>query len=210
VDQNFIQKLSSRLNEPLPGMQAHLKMAPYKRLFLDYPDVNAMNPKIGSVLILLYPSDADFSLVFIKRTEYKGVHSGQISFPGGKFEPADINLQTTALRETQEETGANENDITILGNLSNLYIPPSNFLVTPFVGYTAQRPQFNPDAREVEFIIEVKLSEFIRALDNISEKPIKTTYNSFINAPFFDINGYHVWGATGMISGEFAEIAAGL
>jgi 8-oxo-dGTP pyrophosphatase MutT (NUDIX family) len=210
VAKDFIKKLSQRLQQPLPGMEAHLKLAPYKRLFLDYPDINAMNPKIGSVLILLYPSDSDFSMVYIKRTEYKGVHSGQISFPGGRFEPEDISLETTALREAREETGADDAQITILGKLSNLYIPPSNFLVSPYVGFTDQRPFFIPDAREVESIIEVKLSEFLTALDNVSEKQIQTTYNKFINAPYFDIKGYHVWGATGMISCEFAAITAGL
>nr|MBA3899673.1 CoA pyrophosphatase [Bacteroidota bacterium] len=148
----------------------------------------------------------DYSVVFIKRAEYKGVHSGQISFPGGKFELADKTENITALRETREEIGIDDTKIQILGSLTKLYISPSNFLVSPFIGYLHSRPVFYPDAREVEIIIEVELSNLIKAFSHIKEKSIKTSADLMISAPSIDVLGHQVWGATAMISSEFIEV----
>jgi 8-oxo-dGTP pyrophosphatase MutT (NUDIX family) len=203
---DFIHKLKEELSRPLPGAQAQYLMAPLGRLNTNLPDLESLNPKKGSVLILLYPTASDYTVVFIKRTEYKGVHSGQVSFPGGKFEPADETDDVTALRETKEEIGIDDAKIHLLGSLTKLYIPPSNFLVSPFIGYVDFIPAFNPDAREVESVIKTSLSSLLDAFTKVREKQIKTSEDLIISAPFIDVCGHHLWGATAMISSEFIEV----
>lgn len=203
---SFIQELQSKLLLPLPGIDAQSKMAPLGRLIYEYPDFEAFNPKKGSVLILLYPHGNGFKVVFIKRTEYKGVHSGQVSFPGGRFEPSDFTLDVTALRETKEEIGVDVEKVLILGNLTQLYISPSNFLVSPFIGFIDENPNFVPDKREVEAIIEADLSDLGHAFRDVQEKQIRTSGDIVITAPYLDVSGHHIWGATAMISSEFMEV----
>jgi hypothetical protein len=139
------------------------------------------------------------------RPRYPGVHSGQISLPGGKVEPTDQDLAETALRESKEEIGVNPENIRLLGNLTNLYIPPSNFMVTPFVGYQSVRPVFKPDPSEVAEIIEVSLDSF---LDNsiIRQKRMKLALGLTMKVPAYCIGSHVIWGATAMILSEFRVI----
>ncbi|HEX2934725.1 MAG TPA: CoA pyrophosphatase [Bacteroidales bacterium] len=197
---SFILNLRERLNEALPGEAAQLKMAPsYRHMF-------PLNDKEGNagVMILLYPVSGELTTVFMKRTEYPGVHSGQISFPGGRFEPEDSDLQTTALRETEEEFGIAARNIEVLGKLTPLYIPVSRMEVHPFVGYLAERPMFSPDPREVERLIEIKIADLLQT-SIVKTKPQNyKDYKGF--APYFEVHENHVWGATAMILSEFLEI----
>ncbi|MFB6306378.1 MAG: CoA pyrophosphatase, partial [Flavobacteriales bacterium] len=133
----------------LRGDEAHLAMSSYKEKEKSRENVKK-DAKTSAVLLLLFPTENhSLETVFIQRPEYDGVHSGQISFPGGGREIHDKNLKETSLRETREEIGVLDNEVSIIGNLSDLYIPPSNYLVTPFVGYTDKAPNFNPDSNEV-------------------------------------------------------------
>ena len=181
-------------------------MAPNHRLTYDFTDMLALNPKRGSVLILIYTENDEFLTVFIKRTEYKGVHSGQVSFPGGRFEPGDLNYEKTALRESQEEIGINISEVEIIGKLSDLYIPPSNFLVSPFIGFISSRPLFKMDKKEVAGIIEVPLNNLLEKSENHGTGYIKTSNNVAIQAPFYEVGGYQIWGATAMITSEFIAV----
>ncbi len=95
----------------------------------------------------------------ILRPAYDGVHSGQVAFPGGRYEKTDENLIRTALREAQEEIGLRLNDVKVLGILTELFIPASNFYVLPVVATIPYRPDFYPDPREVEDIFEIKLKD---------------------------------------------------
>ncbi len=196
----FIVKLKNQLKENLPGEAAQLKMAPsYRHLF-------PMNEKEGDagVMILLYPASGKLTTVFMKRTEYPGIHSGQISFPGGRFEQEDIDLQTTALRETEEEFGINAQTIDVLGKLTSLLIPVSRIEVHPFVGYLPQRPMFLPNPEEVASLIEVKIFDLLNA-SIIKTKPHR--YKDFNGSiPYYEIDENHVWGATAMILAEFTEV----
>jgi 8-oxo-dGTP pyrophosphatase MutT (NUDIX family) len=196
----FIQNLKKRLKKALPGEAAQLMMAPsYRHLF-------PANEKEGDagVMILLYPVSGELTTVFMKRTEYPGVHSGQISFPGGRFEKEDIDLQTTALRETEEEFGINAKTIDVLGKLTPLLIPVSRMEVHPFVGYLPQQPMFLPNPEEVASLIEVKISDLLNA-STIKTKP--HSYKDFNGSiPYYEFEENHVWGATAMILAEFTEI----
>jgi len=203
--EHFIASISEALSRPLPGMQAQLRMSSMKRIQELAGTVSTSKAKPSSVLLLFYPIGNDIYTIFIQRPDYEGVHSGQISLPGGKREPDDSNLTETALRESYEEVGIIPEKIRILGKLSDLYIPPSRFLVSPFVGYSTQRPDFIIDPSEVDEIIEIKIR------DLFSDTALQVTKHRIglgihIKAPAFVVNGYVIWGATAMILSEFKEM----
>ncbi len=202
---DFIKGLRERLGGTLPGLAAQLKMASVSRIIENGKVRVTSNAKKGGVLVLFYPVDGKASLVFMKRTEYPGVHSGQVSFPGGAWEPEDMNLTVTALREAEEEIGADRETIETIGMLSDLFIPPSNFLVSPVVAFTKKRPDFRPDPVEVAKIIEVPLEYFLRA-ETRQIREITVFPGEKLEAPCFYVNGEVIWGATAMILNELIEV----
>jgi len=202
--EEVIAGIVKRLAEPLPGRDSQNKMASLRRI--SALAVNRVKKPIkSSVLILLYPFYDEAGFVVILRPDYGGVHSGQISLPGGKFEDDDLSLSYTALRETKEEIGAKPEDIQILGQLTDLYIPPSNFIVTPFIGVTPLRPKFVADPTEVAKIIEIRLSELLNK-DNMTMRSIKLPLGIRMKVPCWVINQEIIWGATAMILSEFQEL----
>jgi 8-oxo-dGTP pyrophosphatase MutT (NUDIX family) len=200
MKKQWVNRLIDELKKPLPGIEAQLRLSPPVRLH----NVKTKTPRRSAVLILLYPKDSKPYIVFIKRGEYKGVHSGQISLPGGMYKKTDRILRQTALRETMEETGVIENQVEIIGNLTPLHIPISNFNVYPFVGYCLDRPVFKPDPFEVKYIIEAALNELLDT-ENQKHKLMHIGGNE-IEIPYFDLHGDHLWGATAMIISEFLEV----
>ncbi len=159
-------------------------------------------PFKAGVLVLFYPnSEGKTMLVLILRKTYEGVHSGQIALPGGKMEIQDNDLKATALRETWEEVGAEPKKIKIWRELTEIYIPPSNFLVHPFLGTLKETPNFIPQENEVEAILEVDLEDFMNESFQIETK-MTTSYAVDISVPAFQFDGHIVWGATGMILNE--------
>lgn len=201
----FIGRLKFRLALPLPGANAHYMMAhPYRKQSFLYRNIPA-DAKKGSVLILLYVVENSINTVLIVRSDYEGVHSGQVAFPGGRFEEADIDLKTTALREASEEIGIVPSDVEIIGKLTQLYIPPSNFVVEPYIGITNYQPAFHPDKNEVKEVVEVSIHQI---MDNsiIGEKEILLRNKMRVLSPYFDIKGHTVWGATAMILSELRQI----
>lgn len=195
----FFKKLKDALSEKLPGKDVQYRMAPTGRLPL-FPNKKVIN---GSVLILLYPHNG-IHVVLIKRSDYEGPHGGQVSFPGGKSEPGDPDLIYTALREAKEEIGINPGDVTILGTLTPLYIPPSNFMVSPVVAYSDIIPDFQIDTREVNYVFTPSIDDFIEP-DTLRYKTLEI-FKENISVPYFDVNNEEVWGATAMIMNEFLEI----
>ena len=141
----------------------------------------------------------------MKRQEYSGTHSGQVSLPGGRFEPEDITLHQTALRETEEEIGIPREQIRVLGELTQLFIPPSNYLVKPLVGYVEQTPEFQPDPREVKELFSVQLPELLD--DRLFQKTDMTVRQLRVkDIPYYAFNNEIVWGATAMILSEFRQV----
>lgn len=197
----FIEQLKTRLQQPLPGEEAQYRMAPISRLQNKFISPDIYNPKKSAVLILLFPDHTHIKTVFIERPVYEGVHSGQVAFPGGKFEESDTDLKQTALRETFEEIGVSPDKITIIGQLTDLYINPSNFLVSPFIGYLNEPPDFIIDPREVQKIVTYDLFDLNN--DTIrSEKEITFSGGFTLKTPYYDIEGLTVWGATAMMISE--------
>ncbi len=175
----------------------------------DYKSDQNKPPRKAAVLCLLYPgpnNETFFTLT--RREEYPGVHSAQVSFPGGKVEREDRSLYQTAIRETEEEIGVLRDSVHYLRALNDLYIPPSNFLVSPFVSYSKSRPEFKTN-REVAALLEVNLK------DLLNEKNLKDTIMNFadgknIETQYFDLNNHKVWGATAIILYEFRTLIKGL
>lgn len=204
-------RLSERMASPLPGLQAQLRMASKLRLKAAQTyDPDTSNAKIGAVLIALYPDEMGFvRTVLMKRPDYDGTHSGQVSFPGGKMEEADATVIETALREAEEEVNIKPNEVKVIGQLTNLYIPPSNFLVHPVLGILERPPLLMPDKHEVQSIHLPELSYLLRD-DIIEEKDIILSSGFKMRTPYFEVDGHTVWGATAMMIAELKEIMKGI
>jgi 8-oxo-dGTP pyrophosphatase MutT (NUDIX family) len=204
--QDFLHFVPNFAQAKLPAVAAHLKMAPLERVeALKNLDINAKNPRIAAVMMLLYPKNEITHLVLIVRNAYNGVHSSQIAFPGGKYEIEDENYEQTALRETYEEVGVLPEKITVLKAFTPMYIPPSNFLVYPFLGICKEEIYFYPDPKEVADIIELPLSVFLDD-EIVIETKLTTSYATNISVPAFKIENHIVWGATAMILSELKEV----
>ena len=204
--QDFLQYVPNLIPVELPATLAHIKMAPKERIeALKNLDFKAENPRIAAVMMLFYPKNGKTHLVLIVRNAYNGVHSSQIAFPGGKYENTDADYAETALRETHEEVGIAPNKIEVIKQFSPMYIPPSNFLVHPFLGISKEELQFYPDIREVAGIIELPLPVFLDD-EIIIEATLSTSYGNNILVPAFNIQNHVVWGATAMILSELRDV----
>ncbi len=204
VFNEFITKLKLQLAQPLPGEAAQYKMASPRRQSIKEYLQFAKDPKHSAVLILLYPVEEKIFTFLMLRPDEQGVHSGQVSFPGGKYEEEDGGYKNTALREAGEELGLSSEKIEIIGELSPLYIPPSNFLVHPFVGFTTKKPVIIPSKAEVEQVIETDIQLLLDA--KLKQRKTIEVRGYTIDAPYYNIYGNVVWGATAMILSEFEEI----
>lgn len=157
----------------------------------------------GAVLLVFYQGKSDVLFPLIKRPVYQGVHSGQIALPGGKMDPGDTDIVHTALREAQEEVSVNAERVQIIGKLTDLYIPTSNFLVTPVIGALHEPPKFVPEIREVELILPTPL-DFVLHPERRRRTQLKISQEVVLDTPYFDFHGQVVWGATAMILSEVA------
>lgn len=201
----FYNAIYNITNVDLPNKSSHIKMAPYDRVdLIKKESFNVVGARNAAVLMLFYPKNNDTNLILIIRNSYPGVHSSQIAFPGGKVEDFDDNLIKTALRETHEEIGIHPDDISVIRNFSTVYIPPSNFLVYPYLGVSKSELKFKLQEEEVAGIIELPLSML---LDDsiVSNKILNTSYANSIDVPVFEIYGHHVWGATAMMLSELKD-----
>ena len=198
------ERLGSEIAAGLPGTDVQWEMASSDRFIRGFPKTPRADSASAAVLILLYPRNKKIYTLFIQRPDYDGVHGGQISFPGGKRETGDTDLTYTALREASEETGIVPSQVEITGILTPLYIPVSNIVVTPVVGWTHRRPKFKPDGKEVVFIIEAPLSSFLDE-SIVKIKPFGVR-GEMINIRYYDFKGHVIWGATAMMLHELLVI----
>ncbi|MFM7018934.1 NUDIX hydrolase [Flavobacterium sp.] len=202
----FFDATSAISEVELPSIASHIKMAPLERVkSLQEPIYSSLTAKKAAVMMLFYPKDSETHLVLIKRNAYPGVHSSQIAFPGGKVDPEDVDFRQTALRETFEEIGISEDKISVVKDFTPLYIPPSDFLVYPFMGVCSTEIEFVLQQEEVAGIIEVPLKTL---LDDaiISNKILDTSYAKSLEVPVFEIEEYIVWGATAMMLSELKDV----
>lgn len=182
---------------------AQAKLAPLGRP-LERPADRSGQARVGGVLLLLFCHNQAWYVTLTRRRADLKAHGGQISFPGGRNEPAET-LLTTALRETEEEIGIRAAQIEVLGELAPIYIPPSDFEVHPFVGWikNGRRPLFSPEVAEVDEVLEVPLSQ-LQNPANFQREP-RSVLGRELNIPFFDVNREKVWGGTAVILNEFLE-----
>lgn len=202
--------LRNALNNPLPGEAAHSKMTLKGRLPVIEAELLNPPPTPSAVMIIVYPEGAEWNIILIKRPDYQGVHSGQIAFPGGKMELSDSDLLATALRESKEEIDISPDILEPLGKLSRIYIPPSHFMVHPFVTATSEKPNLRGDSREVEKILHVPVSSFFGESKITIEKVQVQPGNMTMKVPAFKVDEHIIWGATAMILSEFAAICQSL
>lgn len=203
----FLRQIRHDLAGPLPGKLAQYRMAPQMRLAgeesYDTPQPDARR---GGVLALFYPQGDRLLLPLILRPTYTGVHSGQVGFPGGGFDPLDTDLTATALREAYEEVGVHPSEVTVLGQLTPLYVFASNYLVLPTVAWVDYRPEFRPDPYEVAQLIEAPLLALLDESNRRSE--IWELRGRSGEVPFYAIQGHTIWGATAMMLSELLALPA--
>ena len=204
---DFEKRIVNVTKMELPGESVQFKMAPMERLQeLRREAKNINTARRAGVMSLFYPSeDFETRLILILRKTYNGVHSAQVGFPGGKLELEDKTIQDAALRETEEEVGVSRETISVLKQLTEIYIPPSNFFVQPFLGIITELPKFVAQEEEVEALIEVTLQDFMDDI-NITTQILSTSYATSLEVPAFKLNGHIVWGATAMVLNEIREL----
>ena len=200
----LLQKLGERLQQQLPGTSAHEVMRAIPVGSLRPKFEHAASPKPGSVLILIYPDEQDIRFPLIKRPDYSGLHSGQVSLPGGKAEHGE-NAAETALREAQEEIGVDISKIQVVGKLSEFFVIPSNFMITPVVALAHEKPVMIPDTREVAKILTASVFDLLDE-QAIKSKEIIAAGRYALQAPHFEVEGEVVWGATAMMLNEFRVV----
>jgi 8-oxo-dGTP pyrophosphatase MutT (NUDIX family) len=206
LDKDFIEILGAELQKALPGQNAQYRMAPSYRPRLSHEEILKHQPRLGGVMLLLYEKAEELYIVFTQRKDYNGVHGGQMSFPGGKKDEGDLDLITTALRETSEEIGIDKSQIQVIGKLTELYVQPSNFLVYPTVGYAARIEGFTPQKEEVEKVVEIPLAFFLDKANVNMQTEIKLFNGMVVKVPAYVYGPHLIWGATAIILSEFTFI----
>lgn len=197
--------LQEAFTKELPGKDAHVKMAPQPLDLRRFTTFFSEQPKKSGVLLLFYPDQGAVYFPLIKRPQYPGVHSGQVGFPGGKMEPSDPDILFTALREAEEEIGINASKVEVLGRLTDLYIPTSNFLVSPVIGFMTEKPNFVPEQREVARIIATEVISLFHP-EVRKQTQLAVGGGMYVDTPYFAVEEEVVWGATAMILSELIHV----
>ena len=198
IKNNLIEALQKKL----PGEDAHRRMLPNGREL--YPEKGLTNMIQSSVLMLIFPEDGELKTCLIRRPANMRNHGGQIAFPGGRFEPSDIDLVRTALRESFEEIGLNDESIEVLGALTPIYVQVSNFTINPIIGWCEKLPRLQIDNQEVDELFIIPFKRLFHPKSFLSKEVITPRGRFF--APGYFIEPMFIWGATAMILSEFKEI----
>ena len=201
----FLQLSPKIAKVSLPATDSHLKMSPVeRRLQLVNHDYNLKAARDAAVMMLIYPDQNTSMIALIVRNSYKGVHSSQVAFPGGKVEK-DESILEAALRETHEEIGVRPEQINIICSFSSVFIPPSNFNVYPFLGFCDSKPQFIPDPREVAAMALFPLADILDD-SSLTLQRVTASYSTDVVVPAFKMDGTVIWGATAMILHELKDV----
>lgn len=196
----LIDKIDHIKLSHLTGIESHKELAPPNRTIYTKQKI-PKNAREAGVMILIYiDKNKKSNILLTQRANYKGIHGGQISFPGGKKETLDVNLQETALRETFEEVGILSSDIHVIKQLTSVYIPPSNFVVNPYIGIINKVPCFKIN-NEVDKLIHLPIEILLNPTTLSNFKSSTAT-----SIPCFNYKAYNIWGATAMILNEFKEV----
>lgn len=199
---NFILSLKKTIEKGLPGEEAHQLLMPLKRPLSSIAKNEATSYRESAVGIVLHPFNQSIHCILIRRPSYEGAHSGQISFPGGKRDASDLDLEFTARRECLEEIALPHQHAELIHPLTEVFIPVSKFSVQPYIFFTEHLPELTPDEREVEEIISFDLFDLTRKKEiPRTSIPINAGF-TMKDVPYFDINGHIVWGATAMMLAE--------
>lgn len=202
---DFLREFDTAL---LPGWDAQQNMSPAYRGEIDLEKILELNPNVGSVAVIIYPKTDELHFVLTQRHDYKGTHGGQISLPGGKKEP-DEALFHAAVRECKEELGVELQQDQFCLQLSPIYIPPSHFLVHPFVFYSKEELQFDRDEFEVKEVIEIPLKFLLNEASKIKTE-ISSSHGVLKNVPAYSFHSKVIWGATAIILSELESILQGV
>lgn len=207
TDFNYLyHRLSQLKNIEVPIDCTYQDMAPpERRKLVENTNFDEVKPKESAVMAILFPIKNETHILFIERAVYEGVHSGQIAFPGGKREPEDVDLYQTALRETHEEVGLLPEELELITALAPVYVPPSNFMIYPFLSVHTQSLAIQIDEYEVKASLCVPLADLLNP-DNIKKVQRNTSYGVHIDVPAYVINGKIIWGATAMIVAEILAL----
>jgi len=195
--------LRTRLTGPLPGRDVQRRFAPVPAAKDWEPDQQPAGARRAAALVLIYPDQNVLRVPLTVRRDDLPHHPGEVSLPGGAVDPGESDEQA-ALREAQEEIGVDPSSVRIVGSLSTLWVVVSGFLVQPFVGLVASRPNLQPDEREVAQLVEAPLAQ-IRDASRLHWQQV-TRDGIIIRYPYLDLEGHRVWGATAMMLGEFASL----
>jgi len=202
----FKDELKKRLAKKLPAEKAHAAVMSYERKTAKQILAEKKEVKTSAVLCVIEPNENSWVIYLMERKVYGGVHSGQISFPGGKTEASDKSHLVTALRETHEELGIHSSELEVLGELSTMYIPPSNFLVYPFVSVAKQKLNILPNPDEVESVLRAHPRDLL-AQNAIKNSAVKISgSDARLKVNHYTVGGHIVWGATAMILSELVYI----
>lgn len=201
---DFSDFLRSKFTGTLPGWPSQKKMAPAHRDDPDWDFIRNSSPRPAAVLLPFIQRDGHWYILLTERSAYAGAHSGQMSFPGGKLLPGEAPEQA-ALRETQEETGLLKHHFDVIGKLTEVYIPPSHFMVTPFVAVYSGLPVYQPNTREVSSLVEIPLSFFLQHSRN--EMADVSVYGDVrLTVPAFRYQAFVIWGATSLMLSELIDL----
>jgi 8-oxo-dGTP pyrophosphatase MutT (NUDIX family) len=198
--------LRTRLSEPLPGIDAQYRMAPFGRTRIDYRTLITGTYHDSAVLVVLCQDASGWYLPLIQRPDYDGYHSGQIALPGGKRDPGDLSLEATAVRECAEEIGIGP-ECELLGALTPLFIPVSNFLVHPYIAVCpVEDPPIRPHVREVRSVLKLQLD--LLNDPTFEKEGDVLAGGATLHVPCFELASHRIWGATAMILSELREVIA--
>lgn len=202
-EKSWLDSLASRLSGPKPGIISQLKMVPdHRRHEKTYQEIGDSCHKAG-VLLLLYPWQGRLHIVLTRRTAKVAQHQAQISFPGG-HQDSHESLLETALREAEEELSVPPSSVHVLGELTPLYVPPSNYCIYPMVAIAVSRPDFRPSPDEVAEVIEVPLDHLLNT-KNV-RREVWPLRGLDVSVPFYSFQDHKIWGATAMIMAELLDL----